>query len=400
MGGGFAGIKTALTLAQSHNTSREVTLISDKTHFEYHARLYHVLAGHTPLEVCVPLSEIFVHTGVRIVEDKIEKIDLEKQVVLGKENKQYAYDYLVMALGSENSYYDTPGLKELSYSVNSIESTVKLNKHLHDIFSLCKVDDEDMKNCSAHVVVVGGGATGCEVAGSLAVYARQIAKKHGIDESYVTIDLIHSGNRLMSVLPEPVSAQIKQRLYNLGVNIFLNRKVMKEEIENVYLKDMEMKSKTLIWCAGVKSNSLITEIKGISLDKRGKVIVNNMMQVEPYKNVYVAGDIASTHYSGMAQTAFQDGTYIGKAILAQLQNKILSPYTQTAPSYALPLGEKWAMSALGPLTLRGYGGWLIRRYFDLKAFLTILPWQKALKAFSSEKLLCEYCPICCELVVE
>ncbi len=395
VGGGFGGVKAALELSRKRLRNLKITLISNSPHFEYHGALYRVLAGHSPMEVCVPLNEIFEGTGVEVVQDSVVSIDLQKKEV--RATTTYRYDFLVLAVGSENSYFNTPGLKELSFSINSIENTFQLNHHLHDIFMKCKVDDSDDKNCSAHIVIVGAGATGCEVAGELAVYAREIAKKHGIDPSFVTIDLIQSGNRLMPMLSADVSETIKKRLYSLGVNIFLNRRVLKEEIEQVYLKDMEMKTKTLIWCAGVKPSSLVSQTAGLTFDKRGRVEVTEYLQAKGYEDVYVLGDIAATQYSGMAQTALVDGIYAAGHIASRVTGQVIGKYVPVPPKYALPLGPDWAVASIGPFHLSGYPGWILRRYMDLKVFRSVLPLSKAIVAFQSDRILCEYCPMCCKL---
>ncbi len=395
VGGGFAGIKTALELSKKNLHDTTITLVSDKPHFEYHALLYRVLTGRSPLEVCIPLADIFKDKKVDIVQDFIVDADLKNKTLRGSSNSTYHYDILVLALGSEPSFFNTPGLKEMSYSINTIESTLKLKRHLHEIFLQCQRDNSEDKNCSAHIIIVGGGPTGVESAGELALYARQLANRHGVDPSFVTIDLIQSGNRLMPMLDAESSEAIRKRLYSLGVNIFLNRRLMKEELETVYLKDMEMKTKTLIWCAGVSPNTLYKTIKDLTLDEKGRVIVDEHLLAQGVESVYIAGDGAATEYTGMAQTALIDGAYIANDIIHLLNGKLERPlYTPKTPSYLIPVGEGWAVGKVNGRTSIGYAGWLQRKWFDLKFFLSILPLSKALLAFQSDKVLWESCPIC------
>ncbi len=394
VGGGFAGIKTALELSKKNLDNITITLISDKPHFEYHALLFRVLTGRSPLEVCIPISEIFHGKNIDIVQDYIVDADLNNKTVSGSSGSVYHYDTLVLALGSESSYFNTPGLREMSFSINTIESTLKLKRHLHEIFLQCKLNAAEDKACSAHIVIVGGGPSGVESAGELSEYSRSLAQKHGIDPSYVTLDLIHSGERLMPMLDPASSESIRKRLHMLGVNIFLNRRVMKEEFEQVFLKDMEMKTKTLIWCAGVTPNGFYKSIRDFSFDEKGKVDVNEFLQAKGVEGVYIAGDGASTLFSGMAQTALHDGAFIADHITSSLTGQSAQSYQPAAPSYLIPVGKYWAVGSVNGKTSIGFTGWLMRKWFDLRFFMSILPFRKALRAFRSDGVLWETCPIC------
>ena len=394
VGGGFGGIKTALELSKKNLSDTTITLISDKPHFEYHALLYRVLTGRSPLEVCIPLADILNEKSVDIVQDFIVEVDPKSRTLKGSSGSTYKFDILILALGSEPSYFNTPGLKEMSFSINTIESTLKLKRHLHEIFLKCEVDMDIDKNCSAHIIIVGGGPSGIESAGELSVYARALAEKHGIDQSFVTIDLIQSGSRLMPSLEAYVSEAIRKRLYSLGVNIFLNRRVMKEELEDVYLKDMQMKTKTLIWCAGVSPNNLYKTVSDFSFDEKGRVVVDDHLQAKGFEDVYVVGDGASTKYSGMAQTALYDGAFVAEIIYAKSNGQVLKSYVPKSPSYLIPIGPKWAVGSVDAKNSIGFTGWLMRKWFDLRFFMSILPLQKALLAFRSDSVLWETCPIC------
>ena len=119
IGGGFAGIRCALDLEKKHLKSTKIVLISDKTHFEYYPRIYRVVTGETPLQVCIPLSEIFKNKNVEIITDEIVDVNLSDQKLLGKTESIYLYDELVIALGSETVYFNIEGVKERSFGIIS-----------------------------------------------------------------------------------------------------------------------------------------------------------------------------------------------------------------------------------------------------------------------------------------
>lgn len=383
IGGGFAGIRAALDLARKKLRGCKITLVSDRPHFEYPPTLYRVLTGRSPLAVCVPLRDIFENTNVEVVEDAISAVDLSAKTANGRDGVRYHYTFLVLALGSETAYFDIPGLAERAFSFKSITDALRLKRHLHEI----------IREPNAQIVVVGGGATGVEVAGELSSYLQTVARRHS-QPAGATIDLIEAAPRLVQNMPDEMSRRIKQRLQGLGVNIFLGRTVMREDLDHLYLKDMQLSTKTVIWTAGVKPNRLYAKIEGLTLDKKGRVIIGAHLEAKGQPAVFVAGDGAATLYAGMAQTAALDGAHIARVIAAKMSRGAAPEYQPKKPYYSIPAGSGWAATLMGSFAIYGRIGWWLRRAADLRYFLSILPLRKALIAFHSEKTLCESCKIC------
>ncbi len=111
VGGGFGGIKTALELLKNKQSDTKIKLISNKMHFEYHATLYRVLTGRSPLQVCIPLEDIFNGKDIEIIEDSITDVDPKEKMIKGKSGSIYHYYKLVLSLGSQPNFYNTPGLE-------------------------------------------------------------------------------------------------------------------------------------------------------------------------------------------------------------------------------------------------------------------------------------------------
>lgn len=394
LGGGFGGVRTALDLTRRRLPGVKIQLISDQPHFEYHPALYRVVTGRSPLEVCVPLSEIFGDTIVEVIAERINKIDLVARLLIGASGSRYSFDYLVIALGSETSYFGVSGLPDFSFGFKSIGEALKLKIHLHQIFAAASKDVTQDKVVSTHLVIVGGGASGVELAGELAVYSKILARKHSLDPLLITIDLIELAPRVLPGMSPAISAKVKARLHDLGVNIFLNRTLVREELSAIQLKDMAIQTKTVIWTAGVKTNALLAGISGLQFDKRGRVVVDKTLRPAGFSSVFVIGDSAATIYSGMAQTAITDGCYVAQAIRLILSGRRPPAYKPKRPFYSIPVGPGWAATTLGPLTLYGRLGWFFRRYADFGFFCSILSFRKALLAFASAKVLSESCPVC------
>ena len=372
-------------------------MVSDKPHFEYFPALYRVVTGRSPLEVCIPLRDIFHDKDIEVLEDSIVDVDLENKKLHGSSGSSYSFDSLVLALGSETDYFNIPGLQEFSLGFKSIQEALRLKEHLHEQFEARVASDADRDEDvnRAHIVIVGGGASGTELAGELVRYSKILAAKHEIDSSLIMIDLIEAAPRLLPAMPESVSMRVQERLHSLGVNIFLNRRVVKEEIESLYLKDMKLKTKTVIWTAGAKPNSMYSKIKGLSLDKKGRVIVDEFLQAKGFSNVFVIGDAAATPFTGMAQTAMVDGKFVA-GVLGNVSSDDDSqkPYKAKKPFYAIPVGSGWAVVLIGKIRVYGKIGWLLRSVADLRYFLSVLPLSKAISAFRDGKALTESCSIC------
>lgn len=391
VGGGFGGVAAALALQKQHDRRLDITLVSDRPHFEYHAALYRVVAGRSPLEVCIPLSTIFPTNDVKVVEDKITTIDTEKNVALGQDGSRYPYDSLVFGVGSQTQYFGVPGLDKYSFGVKSITEALKLKRHLHELLTETAAQE---KEPVIHIVVAGGGATGVEVAGELAVYTQKLARNHNLTPSQITIDLFEAGERLLGVMPKWTSVVAAKRLRTLGVNIYLNTAILKEQVEEVYLPDMKMRTKTVIWTAGVGPNDLTRSLKGVTLTKPGKIEVDGQLRAKGLANFYVVGDAAATKFSGMAQTALRDGQFVAETIIRQLQKRPLGANKPIAPSYAIPIGPGWALVEADGLRLTGKIGWFFRRWADWRFFRKILPMNAAVAAFKDGQRLSETCPAC------
>lgn len=395
VGAGFGGIAAALAFPR-HSQGYKVTLVSSRPHFEYHPALYRVVTGRSPLEVCIPIVEVLKERDVEFIADTIESIDAKENLGQGRSGSRYAFDYLVLALGSQTAYFGIPGLEKFSFGFKSITEALRLKRHLHELFSAASTNGESPEETTRllHFVVVGAGASGVELAGELAAYAKTLAREHGVEENLVTIELIEAAERILPALPEYFSERVEKRLRSLGVNIFTNRAMLKERLEEINVRGMTMKTETVVWTAGVTPNTLYARIQGLALDERGRVVVDEYLRAGGFENVFVVGDGAATPYTGMAQTAVNQGKLTARNIIRALAGEALERYAPKKPSYVIPVGPGWAAALVDGIALYGSPGWFIRRLADLLYFLSILPAGKALSAFKNGKTLCETCAVC------
>jgi NADH dehydrogenase len=378
VGGGFAGVRAALNL--SKNPESQVTLISDRPCFEYHAALYRTSTGRSVLEVSVMLEQIFEGTGVNLVEDKISTIDPTKKTITGSSGSRYQYDKAILALGSVTAYFGIKGLQEFSFSLKSVDEALALRNHLHR--ALVAGDAE------LNYVVVGAGPSGVELAGELVAYLRKIRKHHRIDRPF-SVALVEAAPRVLPSLPESVSRKVDQRLKHLGVKIFTSTAVKAETADDLQLPEGSIQTHTVIWTAGITGNPFFEANKGVfKLAKGNRVEVDDRLVAAP--DVYVLGDSAATAQSGWAQTAIYDGDFVSQAI----SGKESTHYQPPQPIGAIPVGQKWCVVSGRRRQASGYFGWLVRRWLDWQIFSAVLPGRLALKTWFYGTKREESCEIC------
>ncbi|MBI2798041.1 FAD-dependent oxidoreductase [Candidatus Saccharibacteria bacterium] len=384
VGGGFGGVRAALNLAR--RPGFDVTLVSKQSYFEYHPALYRSATGRSPLEVAIPLADFFASdNNLEVVEDEIVSLDHQKKSVTGKSGSVFRYDALILATGAVTQYFGIKGLRDYSYGIKTIQEALELKRHLHE-------DLVAGHRAERSYVVIGGGATGVELAGELVGYLNHVRRRHGINTKF-SVDLVEASPRVLPSLPESFTNQIERRLQRLRVKLHLKTLVKSESADQIKLLRGDIESHTVIWTAGIANNPFFAQNpNAFKLDKSGKVVVNEYLEAMP--GVYVIGDSAATQFSGMAQTAIHDANLVTTNLKRQLKHKTRLPYQPAKPIYAIPAGPGWSAVLWGRTKIYGRPGWLLRRLADLRLYLRFLPLKKALTTWRYGFDLEESCPIC------
>jgi NADH:ubiquinone reductase (H+-translocating) len=380
LGGGFGGIKTALELCDDSRFS--VSLISDRSDFRYYPTLYRTAVGGSPFASSISLEEIFKGKKVKPIQDNIKQIDRAAKTVTGK--KAYDYDILVLALGVVTNYFGIKGLKEYSYGIKSQEEAQELRDHVHKV--LMKEGKPDL-----NYIVIGGGPTGVELAGELPTYIDHVMKMHGLKARKLHIDLVEAAPRVMPRMTPSYSRVIQKRLHKIGIRLYLGEAVLAETADKLVVSDHSLASHTVVWTAGVTNHPFFSK-HGFTLNDRGKVAVDKYLQAE--ENIYVIGDNADTPYSGMAQTALYDGTFVASNLKRQGHGRRLKAYKPKRPVYITPVGPGWAAVVWGRVHIYGWLGWLLRTAADFAGFKDYEPWWMASKHWLAEYEEDTSCAIC------
>ncbi|HUA13339.1 MAG TPA: FAD-dependent oxidoreductase, partial [Candidatus Sulfotelmatobacter sp.] len=372
VGGGFGGVKTALELANDPRFS--VTLLSNDHDMKYYPTIYKEALGVSKANSIIPLVKIFEGSNVNLAYGQAKAVDRKAKTITTVDGTVYTYDCLVLSLGVVTNYFNIPGLSEYAYGIKSTEEAAKFKKHLHE-----QLIDEGKPDLN--YVIVGAGPTGIELAGALPDYLREVMRRHGINNKRVNIGIVEALPRLLPNMPKDISKKVKRRLNKLGIRLYLGEAVKGESADKLTLGDKELSTHTVIWTAGVTNNPFYGE-NNFALMGRGKVAVDIYLQAEP--GIFVIGDNANTPYSGMAQTALYDGTFVASNLKRLVSGKTLRSYKAKKPITVIPVGSGWAAVIWRRIHFAGYFGSLLRETAEVRGFHDLEPWSDAIKQYLSE----------------
>lgn len=386
IGGGFAGLRTARLLRKKWRKI-DVTLVTDSTTFRYCPALYRSATGFRMRESIIPISQITRrYLNINIIHQKANYIDRSKKTVTLEDGREIEYDYVVICLGVVTSYFGIPGLEENSFSIKTPEGLQKLKTHLHKTLNDTGAPD-------TNYVVVGGGPTGVELSAALGTYLRDICRKHKTKKHAIHLELVEGAPRVLPVLNEKASKITAKHLRKLGIKLILGDAVKGETADNLTLADRTIPSHTVIWTAGVTNNPFFKENSDqFTLNERGKVAVNEFMQVDDH--TFVIGDNAATDYSGLAQTAVRDASYTAKAITSLTKGKKLKAYHQKRPISIVPAGKHWSVLQYKNFVVGGYIPNVLRELADLVGYTDIMGIKQALSVWLKRNTSEETCKKC------
>jgi len=384
VGGGFAGVKTAIELCDSELF--EVSLVTNRPNFEIYGSLYQTIVGGSAKVSTIPLSEIFAERTIEIINGTAKELDRKSKQIITTTGKKISYDILILALGMVTNYFNIKGLPEYSYGMKSLVEAEELKRHIHD-----NVTKKNLQ--TYHYVVVGGGPSGIELAGMLPSYIERVARFHNVEKPRAHVDLVEAAPRLLPRLPRSISSSVGFNLRKQGVRIYLNTAVLGQTADELLIHNKPIRSHTVIWTAGMSNNPFFKE-NNFQTSLNGKVRVDQYLQAEP--GIYVLGDNADTPYSGMAQTALYDGKSIARNLIRIAEGKEAWPYRAKKPIYVLPAGPRWAAVVWGRVRFYGFAGYLLRRAADFMAYKDYSSWPMTFSRFAAELDREESCPHCAD----
>jgi len=387
VGGGFAGMYAALGLDKllGHHRNLEIVLIDRKNYFIFPPLLPSASVGTIESrQVTQSYRRIFETTNIVYKKAVVTSIDPKAQQVkmhvhLEEEDLGSAraaadvdlpYDYLVLAPGSTNQTFNTPGAAEHALFVKELPDAIKIRDRIIDCFERAAViQQEATRRELLRFAVVGGGPTGIEIATEMQDLIHEVLLKRypEIHKDHPEVSIIQSGPQILPGWPEKVVRTTTKQLQKLGIKLVLNNRVTEVRANAVVLKDgPPVSARTILWCAGVKPSPLLAAC-GLTLDKSGRVPVDEYLRVQGATNIFAMGDSAlcldkdGKPLPPLGQVAFQQGDYLAKTLAHLIRGESLAPFKYFNFGALVSVGEHYAAVDLMGVKLTGFPGWFIWR---------------------------------------
>lgn len=379
IGGGFGGLWAAKALKKA---PVRVTLIDRRNFHLFQPLLYQVATGGlSPGDIASPLRGVLGgQKNTDVILGEVIDIKPDKKAVILKD-RSIEYDSLILAAGSENSFFGHDEWDEYSCGLKGIEDALTIRGRIYAAFEKAENEtDPDRRKRLLTFILVGGGPTGVELAGALGEIANITLKGdfRTIDPSHARIVLIEGGDFLLPTYPEKLSVAAVKSLNKLGVEVITGAMVSEmDELGVTYKKDnnqVRVESETVMWAAGVRSSNLGKNLFSDNLellDKSGRIKVEPDLSVKGNPNVFVIGDLANFSHQtgkplpGVAPVALSQGRYIARAIVERLKGKAPKPYHYFNKGNLAVIGRAAAVADFGWLRVSGYPAWLLWLFVHL-----------------------------------
>lgn len=353
LGAGYAGVEAALTLYRKKKAEDEVEIVLIDRNV-YHTLLteLHEVAGNKIDEsgVKVPLRDIFKYTDVKLVRDEIKHVDFDKKQLIS-DGTSYSYDYLIFAVGSEPNLFGIPGMKENAFTLWSFNDAVKIREQIRECFiKASQESDRTKRDILLTFAVGGGGFTGVEMAGELALWVKSLCREYGIDRKEVNLLLIEALPQILGNLKEKcIRKSMNYLTRRLKVNVMTNSPIVKVNPDSFELKDGNtINTATLIWTAGVKASAMTDKITDCEKVKAGRIKVDKFTATQ-HPNVYAVGDVSAFvsedgTLPALVEAALQTGNAAALNILADIRGKEKEELKPKLHGVMVSIGSYFAVS--------------------------------------------------------
>jgi NADH dehydrogenase len=334
LGGGFGGIGATRALKDAE---ADVVLVDKHDYHTFQPLLYQLatdlletgVVGHALRDLFHDQPNVTVH------QTSVTGIDLDRRTVEFAEMAPLGYDYLVLAIGAEVTFFGTEGAPEHAFPMYTLSDALRLKEHILERWEAADRDPSLVDDGALNVVVVGGGPTGVESAGALAeLYRHSFAEDYpSVPQEKARIILVEAGPELFMMFKKSLRTYAKKELEKFGVEVMLGEMVSSVEPTRVTLQSgTVLEAHTLVWGAGLQANLLAGSL-GLELEKGNRIPVEADLSVAGHSDVFAVGDVAwiTDTKTGrvlpqLGSVALQAGERAGTNVARRIAGKDTEPF--------------------------------------------------------------------------
>jgi NADH:quinone reductase (non-electrogenic) len=363
IGGGFGGLSAVRTL---RSAAVDVLLIDRGNHHTFQPLLYQVAtAGLAAPSIAAPLRHILrSQRNATVLLGQARRVDVDGRNV-DVDGVLHPFDFLVVATGSTHAYFGHDEWARHAPGLKTLDDALRIRARILTAFERAEATDDPAQQMEwLTFLIVGAGATGVELAGTLAEIARHTLKREfrHIDPATARILLVEAGPRVLPAFPPSLSEKARRQLERLGVMVRAGRPVTSLDERGVWIGEERIAARTVLWAAGVAASPLGATL-GVAVDHAGRVPVTAQLTVAGHPEVFVIGDLAvpdgTVPIPAIAPAAKQMGRYAAAAILAKVSGRRIGPFRYRHFGSLATIGRMAAVADFGRVRLSGTLAWWI-----------------------------------------
>lgn len=368
IGCGFGGLFAARRLARA---PVDVTVVDRTNHHLFQPLLYQVAtAGLSAPSIAAPIRHVLARQrNTTVLMAEAIDVDTRGRAVVLEDGQRLAYDFLIVAPGATHSYFGHPEWAEHAPGLKTLADAFEIRRRVLLAYEFAEREPDPQARVPwLTQIVIGAGATGVEMAGTMAEIARQTLRREfrRFDSKSARVILLEGGPRVLPSYPPDLSARAQRQLERIGVIVRLNSRVTQVDASGVAVNGERIDARTVVWAAGVQASPLgaaLARSNDIPLDRAGRVIVTPELTAPGLPEVYVIGDLAAAvsdgqPVPGVSPAAKQMGRHAAQNILRALRGEPPRPFRYRDYGTLATIGRRAAVAQIFGVKLWGYPAWL------------------------------------------
>lgn len=365
VGGGFGGLTAVQSLAKKPVS---ITLVDRRNHYLFQPLLYQVaMAGLSPADIAAPIRSVLARQkNVTVLLGQVTEVDAAGKRVVLETGDALDYDFLVLAAGAKTDYFGHAEWEQHAPGLKSLADATEIRRRVLLAFELAEREtDEARRRHLLTFVVIGGGPTGVELAGSVAELSRHVLARdfRRIRPEEAKVLLLEGGERILPSFHESLSASAVAQLEELGVEVRVKTRVSDIDRDGVLIGESRIEAANVLWAAGVRATRL-NETLGVPLDRAGRVIVEKDCSIPGHAETFAIGDMAAfvdeqgNTLPGVSPVAMQQARFVAKVILRSLRNEPRGAFRYFDKGTMATIGRSRAIAETRSLRISGLFAWL------------------------------------------